>query len=69
MKNEIFELWHNDVLKFQGSEYDCRWKLLRSQPMSIEWATTKDGWQIKKRDFPKKSIQNIDIKNSNNENV
>jgi len=66
---DIFELLHNGVLKFQGTEKDCRWKLLRSQEMSIQWATTKDGWEIKKHDPNELLFQNEDIKNTHTENA
>ena len=47
MKTNLFELVHNGEVKFEGTEFDCRWKLLRIQPMSIQWATTNDGWEIR----------------------
>lgn len=59
-----FNLVHNGVVKFQGTEKECRWKLLRAQEKSIQWATTHDGWEIKQSDPNEISIQNNDIKNS-----
>ena len=46
-KSNPYELVHNGEVKFKGTEFDCRWKLLRIQPMSIQWATTNDGWAIR----------------------
>lgn len=63
MGNDIFELRHNGVLKFQGTEKECRWKLLRSQEKSIQWATTNDGWEIKNQEPDTLFIQNHDLKN------
>jgi hypothetical protein len=56
MKKDFFELLHNGEVKFQGSEHDCRWKLLRTQPNSIQWATTKDGWEIRPCENPQESV-------------
>jgi hypothetical protein len=63
MANDIFDLLHNGVVKFQGTEKECRWKLLRSQEMSIQWATTNDGWEIKKSEPNETLIQNEQLKN------
>lgn len=64
MVNDIFELVHNGVVKFQGTEKECRWKLLRSQEKSIQWATTNDGWEIKKSETSELLIQKENIKNA-----
>jgi hypothetical protein len=68
MSTEIFELLHNGVSIFQGTEKEVKWKLLRSQEMSIQWATTHDGWEIKKVENGELLIQKTIKKNSTPKN-
>ena len=65
---EIFELLHHGVSVFQGTEKEVKWKLLRSQEKSIQWATTHDGWEIKKIENPNFVIKKPIKKNSPSEN-
>ena len=58
-----FNLVHNGVVKFQGTEKECCWKLLRAQEKSIQWATTHDGWEIKQSEPNEILIQKENKKN------
>lgn len=61
MKTNLFELVYKHEVQFQGTEFDCRWKLLRIQPNSIQWAITNDGWEIR----PCDNSEEKDLKSHN----